>query len=194
VATVKKRPCPEPGCTYDCAKQRPRCLWHDTARQSLEERDRRAAVRREHPVAKPDREYLARYPDWRYCEGCTSLVPKWYMDGASCSDCARQRRRLAHVTRHYDISPEEYAQLFDWQGGRCFVCGQRRGRRELAVDHDHKTGHVRGLLCSNQEYGCNVAVRRLLGDLPAAARLHAYVAMNPIDRMKRGDPPWRFDI
>ncbi|MGJ3559613.1 endonuclease domain-containing protein [Streptomyces sp. INA 01156] len=34
----------------------------------------------------------------------------------------------------------------DFQGGACAICGQTR-RYRLDVDHDHKTGLVRGLTC-----------------------------------------------
>jgi hypothetical protein len=46
--------------------------------------------------------------------------------------------------------------LLEEQGGKCAVCGKlnNEGRRRLAVDHDHKTGKVRGLLCGN----CNTAL------------------------------------
>lgn len=45
------------------------------------------------------------------------------------------------------------------QGGVCAICGQKetstyRGKvRKLAVDHCHKTGRVRGLLCMNCNQG-----------------------------------------
>jgi hypothetical protein len=46
----------------------------------------------------------------------------------------------------YGISVEEYKALFEKQEGRCAICGKKpKGR--LHVDHDHKTGKVRGLLC-----------------------------------------------
>lgn len=58
-------------------------------------------------------------------------------------------RRLRH---RYGLTPEQYSTLRVRQGDRCGLC---RKTRKLVVDHDHKTGVVRGLLCN----GCN----RLLG-------------------------------
>lgn len=44
---------------------------------------------------------------------------------------------------------EDYGRLFRAQGGVCAInaCGGKPGKRRLHVDHDHKTGRVRGLLC-----------------------------------------------
>lgn len=55
------------------------------------------------------------------------------------------------VQRVYGLEPGEYARLLAIQGGTCAVyrCPARgTGKKKLAVDHDHKTGAVRGLLCS----------------------------------------------
>lgn len=49
---------------------------------------------------------------------------------------------------------DEYDQLLQHQDGRCYICGGKR-QYNLHVDHCHKTGLVRGLLCK----GCN---KRLL--------------------------------
>lgn len=66
----------------------------------------------------------------------------------------RERR----FKRVYGITLEEYASLYDEQGGRCALCGgESNGRGRLAVDHDHETGRVRGLLC----FSCNTALGRL---------------------------------
>jgi len=57
--------------------------------------------------------------------------------------------RRANI-RRYGISPEEFDLMVQIQDGLCAIC--RRPERverltRLSVDHDHKTGKVRGLLC-----------------------------------------------
>lgn len=55
----------------------------------------------------------------------------------------------------YGITPEQYDTLLVEQGGVCLICGEGPSGRSnngdlheyLAVDHDHETGKVRGLLC-----------------------------------------------
>lgn len=58
-----------------------------------------------------------------------------------------RRRRLAL----YGLTQTEYDELLAEQGGGCAICGRQREPRRggsLAVDHDHKDGAVRGILCS----------------------------------------------
>lgn len=50
--------------------------------------------------------------------------------------------------------------MADAQDYRCAVCGEPPTRRRLDVDHDHKTGAVRGLLCSD----CNIALGKFRDD------------------------------
>lgn len=49
----------------------------------------------------------------------------------------------------YGITAEEYDLIYEEQGGRCAICRRATGagKKKLSVDHDHKTGVVRGLLC-----------------------------------------------
>ncbi|MFJ5066549.1 endonuclease VII domain-containing protein [Kitasatospora sp. NPDC088556] len=47
----------------------------------------------------------------------------------------------------YGLTSEEYAALLAAQGGRCAICQETR-RRNLAVDHCHRTEAIRGLLCN----------------------------------------------
>lgn len=53
----------------------------------------------------------------------------------------------------YGISLDEYNALFLKQGGVCKICGKYQQHENLAVDHNHKTGKVRGLLCSSCNKG-----------------------------------------
>lgn len=45
-------------------------------------------------------------------------------------------------------TPEEYELLLKYQDGKCGICRAKPRTRKLAVDHDHVTGNIRGLLCS----------------------------------------------
>lgn len=58
----------------------------------------------------------------------------------------------ARVRKNFGISIEQYETMLREQSGVCGLCGLPENvRRRLAVDHDHKTGAVRGLLC----FRCN---------------------------------------
>jgi len=58
----------------------------------------------------------------------------------------------------YGITLEDYNEMLAIQNGVCAICNQSctTGRR-LCVDHDHKTGKVRGLLCND----CNSGIGKL---------------------------------
>lgn len=57
------------------------------------------------------------------------------------------------------ITHEEYMKKFDNQNGSCAICKikQEDLKMALAVDHNHETGQIRGLLCSS----CNLAIGNL---------------------------------
>lgn len=61
------------------------------------------------------------------------------------------------LKRKYKISVDKRDTLKDKQGGVCAICAQPG--KSLCVDHNHTTGEVRGLLCSN----CNTGLG-LFGD------------------------------
>ncbi len=62
----------------------------------------------------------------------------------------KERARAKRLLDNYKLTIEQYDAIFAYQNGVCYACGQPepvKGRR-LSVDHCHKTGLVRGLLCS----------------------------------------------
>jgi hypothetical protein len=61
--------------------------------------------------------------------------------------------RLRHVTRTFGIESEDYLAMKAAQEGKCAICGEEDPTRELSVDHDHKTGRVRNLLCNRCNFG-----------------------------------------
>ncbi len=72
---------------------------------------------------------------------------------------------------------EDYLQLFKEQAGRCANKNCRIPQSELKssfhVDHDHKTGRVRGLLCKN----CNWALGTIKDSLSKLEGLIAYLKL-----------------
>ena len=84
---------------------------------------------------------------------------KWYRAN-------RSRSRNTQLIYKFGITLKEYNRMVQSQGGVCAICGgvndtRRRGTHNgkniatsLAVDHNHKTGKVRGLLCST----CNTSI------------------------------------
>lgn len=90
---------------------------------------------------------------------------------------AKPEVKRKSVLSKYGITPEEYERLFLAQGGVCAVCfeketAKRNGVvRRLAVDHDHTTGKVRGLLCS----WCNLAIGYLRDDALRAHSVMVYL-------------------
>ena len=58
------------------------------------------------------------------------------------------------LKRRYGITLEQYEAMLESQNGKCAICkGDCLTGRNLAVDHDHETGKVRGLLCSKCNQG-----------------------------------------
>lgn len=65
--------------------------------------------------------------------------------------------RRAHLKRVFGISLEEYNEMSKKQNHLCAICGESENcyrNKVLSVDHCHKTGRIRGLLCST----CNRAL------------------------------------
>ena len=72
-------------------------------------------------------------------------------------------RRATQLRIKFGITPQQYDVLLQGQGGTCAMCpatSLTSGKR-LAVDHDHATGTVRGLLCDL----CNRALGLLNDDV-----------------------------
>ena len=85
-----------------------------------------------------------------------------------------EQAREGHLRRTYGITSEQYQELYKRQEGRCAVCQKHQDEltRRLAVDHDHHTLEIRGLLCGN----CNHRVVGKHTDPELLRRVADYVS------------------
>lgn len=67
----------------------------------------------------------------------------------------KAKQRADHLKRKYGMTVQEYDTLLSKQGGCCAICGRKpRPDISLHLDHDHRTGRLRGILC----FRCNNAL------------------------------------
>lgn len=85
--------------------------------------------------------------------------------------CGERKRQLR--VRNYDLTPTEYDRLLDSQVHCCAICGthQSQLKSTLCIDHDHKTGKVRGLICDL----CNRGIGMLQDNPDVLDRASAYL-------------------
>lgn len=107
---------------------------------------------------------------------------KWYKNN-------KDKHRDYMLSYVYGISLEEYNDMLDLQGGVCAICGNqevildKKGERiMLAVDHDHETGAVRGLLCSY----CNTAIGGFFDDSTLLRKAADYLDSHKATPKDRG--------
>lgn len=85
-------------------------------------------------------------------------------------DTQRAKQLLQRLDR-YNLSLEEFKTLGEASDWNCWSCGESK---PLVIDHDHKTGRVRGLLCGRCNSGIGFFGDTLEGVLNAARYLLSY--------------------
>jgi hypothetical protein len=79
----------------------------------------------------------------------------------------------SHLRRSYNIDIEGYKRLLSEQDDGCAICGTKKCRTgyRLAIDHDHMTGKIRGLLCQS----CNIGIGGLKDDIELLKKALKYL-------------------
>lgn len=111
-----------------------------------------------------------------FCRRGHLRTPENVTPGRTCKECMTERDQISeqkvkhhrnikkyYLKKLYGMSPADWDAMFRSQKGLCAICQKHQSERKKTfnVDHDHKTGKVRALLCAP----CNV-VLGLVNDNP----------------------------
>ena len=66
---------------------------------------------------------------------------RWYSEN-------RERHATSQLKNRYGITPTQRAEMLTMQGDACAICHVSFSEKRVSIDHDHKTGRARGLLCA----------------------------------------------
>jgi hypothetical protein len=126
-----------------------------------------------------------------YCRPCNKArLKKAYLADIHRHRRRKLQRRLEYIKRHPDrvaantvrqnlrraahrvgIEPEVIPAMIAAQGGLCAICKRPEDGRRLSLDHNHRTGKMRGLLCGE----CNLALGKFGDDVTRLASAIAYL-------------------
>ena len=125
-------------------------------------------------------------PNKQKCSRCNRTKTKrnFSYRKTVCNKCYKESEpyrndRNRYLQKTYGITLDEYDLVLAAQGVGCAICGGQSGGKNLAVDHDHVTGHVRGLLCKRH----NTALARWIRNADEA---HAAAELFRVGRFRVG--------
>lgn len=108
-----------------------------------------------------------------YCKKCDYARTKKYR----ATKKGKASMRKGHLKRTFGLTLEQYDEIFKKQNGKCAICRKAETRKwkgsvfRLGIDHNHKTGDIRELLC----YSCNLALGYANDDPELLKRMIAYL-------------------
>lgn len=100
-----------------------------------------------------------------------------------CKACAAAAARRDHLRTAYGISVAELDGMLAAQHGVCAIC---QTAPAIHVDHDHRTGQIRGLLC----FRCNAALGQLDDDALVLRRAARYLERSTLSAPTDGHRTW----
>lgn len=92
-----------------------------------------------------------------YCKSCNKLknIENYNNFLIRKRQYSTKRKHAAEyaIIRKYGVTRSEYLNMLNKQNNTCFICNKPSIKKNLCIDHDHKTNKVRGLLCNNCNSG-----------------------------------------
>ena len=118
-----------------------------------------------------------RYYD-RNIDKCKERAKKWKRENPE----KVKKSKLKAKCKNHSITEEEFRLMNEIQKGECLICKKDNKnnkdykKRMLFIDHDHKTGKVRGLLCTK----CNSGIGMFEDNIKLLEEAIKYLKINKI--------------
>lgn len=117
------------------------------------------------------------------CKTCAKLKSKeWRINNPEKLKQSREDDWEKRIRETYGITSNQYYSLFKMQNKVCAICKKPSINRRLCVDHDHKTGKVRGLLC----FLCNKSIIGNKATIDLLKSAIVYLENPPFEIMIKG--------
>ena len=110
-------------------------------------KEKRAVLNKKYLAAnRPERNAASRTYYEKHKERLKAKARKYHAEHKTPK--RQQAAWLRGLKSRFGINEADYMLMYTEQRGRCAICGKTEKKR-LAVDHDHVTGEIRGLLCGS---------------------------------------------
>lgn len=117
----------------------------------------------------------------KFCKDCcakqieenNNSINKYWKEKKKLKSRVINKTDKKHIKLKYGITEEDYIEMFNKQYSRCAICKrpQIEFKKRLSIDHNHKTGEIRGLLCA----ACNLALGLLRENKIAVSNMLKYI-------------------
>lgn len=109
------------------------------------------------------------------CHNCLDFLPTFGSKSKYCSPSCRARDNT--MRNKYGINAHQRRQMIADQDGRCAICNVDLETVRAVVDHNHRTGKARAILCPT----CNVALGLMGDNIERGYELQTYLARHELD-------------
>lgn len=105
------------------------------------------------------------------CKGCHNVLAKEKNRKPEVTQARKDAWRKYSRFKLYGITKDDYDRMYEECGGHCPIC--KKYYELLHIDHCHKDGHVRGLLCNS----CNTGLGKFNDDIELLERAIAQLRL-----------------